>query len=83
MQDYTEKSRNNSITNLQLTINKVKEGAASIQCKKKVVIVVESDIQYEELIGPRVWPSRPKRSKMMPKQFNGYEFLNGPLIDWN
>jgi hypothetical protein len=57
----------------QQAILKPKKGALVSKGKKKVVVVVESDIEYEELVEPRIWTPRPKRSKKMLEQFNNYD----------
>jgi len=58
---------------LQQAMPKPKKGALVSKGKKKVVVVVESDIEYEELVELRIWTPHPKHSKKMPEQFNDYD----------
>ena len=58
---------------------KPKKGALVSKGKKKVVVVVESDIEYEELAEPRIWTPRPKCSKKMPERFNDYDLSQDEL----
>lgn len=60
-------------SDLQQAILKVKKGARAFKAKKKVVVVVESDIEYEGLVEPRIWMPRPKRSREMPKRLHDYD----------
>lgn len=41
--------------------------------KKQVVVVVESDIEYEALVEPRIWTPRPKRAINLPKALQGHD----------
>ncbi|KAF2421074.1 hypothetical protein EJ08DRAFT_524504 [Tothia fuscella] len=56
---------------LQMATPSLKPKPIALKLKKKAVVVVESDIEYEELVTERIWSPRPRRTIKLPQYLKG------------